>query len=213
MYEPYMMLLLYKNQGTLYIEKAAIENHKLQSFVPLRKAEMLKLANNIGISHKCYLSGRMTDTIVFYKPEHEFMLAWRYEKGEANLFYDPKLNIKDGIKKLPFILFIVKDDKLITYAYKEWKEDETILYYLPLHNIHSGNDVCMGNVSLKYTSNDSFKTFIAKIEYLFFTLKGTSIHNSRAFPTNINILHTQIDEVFPIDELVPIGKKLKHILK
>ncbi len=208
-----MMLLLYQNRGILYIEKAAIRNHKLQNFVPLRKSEMLKLANNIGISHKTYLSGPLQSNIVFYRPENDFILAWRYEKGEAHLFYAEQLNIKNGIKKLPFILFIIKNEKLYVYAYKEWEDHDTQLYYLPLHNVHSGNDVCMGNVNMKYTSNDTFKSFIAKIEYLFFALRGTSIHNSNAFPSNINTLHNEIDDVFPIDKLVPITKKLNQILK
>lgn len=212
--EPYLILILYKNNDELsYIEKANIVDNKAKAFTPLTKQDISKLSKELGNISLSLLGGLMPKTVAYYKPINVFTFAWRYEKKEANLKYGDTLNIKNGIKKLPFILFMILDETLYAWAYKTWKDYDTDLYYLPLHNIHEDNSVCMGSVNLKPVKSDNFETYIKRLEYLFFELKGTAIHNSKAFETNINTLHKNIHTSFPVNQLIKVkNTKFKNII-
>lgn len=75
------------------------------------------------------------------------ILVWRTEKHKQQLLFSKNTEIASGEAEVPNMIW-KWDGSLEIYAYKEWKEMDTKLFYVPLPNTNQGG-VCLGNVKIK----------------------------------------------------------------
>jgi hypothetical protein len=153
-----------------------------------------------------YLGGNLDGMIVYYKPVL-FTLHWRYESKSEELYYKNDLDIQNGARPIPKLLFKYVYGRLSVFAYKEWNGENTVFYHAPFHNIYSNGGVCMGSAGsrIKVLKNDTFKTFTHRVSKLFFLVPGSEIHNK--WHMNLNSFHKELItmDTFPEHILEPIN--------
>ncbi len=188
-------------------------NGKCGASAIAQKQDLKRLSEIISKESQNLICGEIASELVYLDLNTKTFI-WRCEDEKRELFYGDYLNIGNGERPIPKLLFKYQNDTLYVYAYKEWKGlNDTILYHAPFHNIYNDGKICMGNARIKILRNDDFKTFITRLTFLFFRNPGTELHHT--LYGNLNNFHIDLKNMnaFPESVLIQIEDKTKSILK
>jgi len=102
--------------------------------------------------------------------------AWTVPGKKRPVYFDKGLKIKDGSIPYPNMLFVVKDESLYIYIYKEAElTARTKLYRAPFLNTYAEGNVCLGNTNMKAIKKaTTFEEFIKGWENMYFNSKFSS---------------------------------------
>lgn len=190
------------------LEKTKIINGKLGAATLLQNRDLKNIASIFNTKEDQYLIKGEIPSELVYLDIANTVFIWRCELQKAELYYKDELNIENGIRPIPKLLFKFKSNELHVYAYKKWEGlKQTKLFHAPFHNVYENGRICMGSVKMKIQKMDTFDSFIKRLQFLFFRNPGSEIHNTKM--SNINTFHIALKECnsFPISQLVPYEGK------
>lgn len=209
-YKPWRILSIYQSEKSSdsYLEVAKMyPNGKIGAFSPLSSQMVTAIAKVLKTSNFNVPHGLIPPNLVYYNPS-PFKIQWRCELKKAHLYYKKDLNIKDGIRPIPNLLFTYTNDNLNVRAYIKWNGIKTKFYHAPFHNIYINGGICMGRTNLKYVNSDTIETYINRLQTLFFLIPGSEIHYSYG-NVNINSLHIELLDKTSFENkiLIPFNNK------
>lgn len=200
-----------------YLELHPInEKGKMGAGIPVTREFMNEIASSYSDTTSQMPHGILPENLLYAdtrKGQEKYI--WFNPPGKRQMFFHKELNMKDGEYNLPGLIYIVSEGKLCMYAFKGKKPGEnTELFLAPFFNA-SSTYVCLGSSNLEKPQSPSFKELLEYWEKRFW-LSEFSHLSSEGNPTEHNlvrVLENAAKAPFDLNELKPIKRKLKEILK
>ena len=154
-FTPKVAIIAYSQGGEYnehYLESRKIKKnsggYEMLEGTPLTKkllAELLEKIDPIALE-KTYCKGLLPQNLLAFNNENaEPTVIWYLKASQRHLSFSKGL-AKNGLMKLPALIFMLKGTALSVWAIKTNNPNEdTILYDAPFYNIYQGGKVCMGN--------------------------------------------------------------------
>ncbi len=221
LYRPKAALIAYEGENTknneYFLELRPIDgNGMMGEAIPVTYGFMNDIAANFTEAHNGVPRGILPKNLLFAdtrKGSEKYI--WSNPPGKRMMYFVPNLGIENAEFHVPGVIYIAKESTLAIYAYKDKKlSDNTPLYAAPFFNT-SKDSVCLGAAKLKKPSNPTYTELLEYWEKKFWLTEFSHL-GSHGNPTKGNlVLVTQAakDTAFNTDELKPVNKKLKDILK
>lgn len=179
-----------------------------------RSAETLVKELVLEDSAECLLNSFIPSSVFYIKTS--LIAHTYYFKTDARqqvMLFSSRLNsLESGSYAIPNLIWRVNEGSLHLFAYKEWKDEETELFFAPFANI-SNHKVCTGVTIPNRFSNLS--EMVSEVQRLFWDTSFT--HATTSFVTKGNFAsawNRQKDkEKFDYTILQPAKQKLKDICK
>lgn len=221
LYRPKAALIAYQGENSInneyFLELRPIDsNGVMGEAIPVTYEFMNEIAANFSEAHNGIPTGILPENLLFAdtRKGHEKYI-WSNPARKRMMYFIPNLGIENAEYNVPGIVYIAKESSLAVYAYKDKKlSDKTELYAAPFFNT-SKESVCLGVAKLKKPSNPAYSGLLEYWEKKFWLTEFSHL-GSGGNPTKNNlVLVTKAakDEKFNLDELKPVNKKLKDILK
>lgn len=210
-----------ENGSEFYLESHSIVKGKVMEGKPLSRGMLDRLVKAIKPSkgHNSFrgFEGLIPSNVLHYSfDDSKVKLIWVAAAGKRQLFFSDALQIPDGEASLPPLLFSVNDRDLEVFALTSEKVTlESPLFVAPFHNTSDCGEVCIGTA--KRPSKDlSAEALMKGWENTFFNSRFSHANGTIAdkLKTNLNVLWADLiksGNLFPIDILVPNGKKVKSL--
>lgn len=221
LYRPKAALIAYQGENTksneYFLELRQIDrNGVMGEAIPVTYNFMNEIAANYSEAHNGVPAGRLPKNLLFSdtrKGSEKYI--WLNPPGKRMMYFIPNLGIENAEYHVPGIIYVAKESSLAVYAYKDKKlSDNTELFAAPFFNT-SKESVCLGAAKLKKPSNPTYCELLEYWEKKFWLTEFSHL-GSNGNPTKNNlVLVTKAakNEEFKLDELKPLNKKLKDILK
>lgn len=218
---PRAALIAYNGENTrshdYFLELREINDKGLMGeAIPVTYNFMNDIAANFSETHNGIPSGVLPENLLFAdtrKGSEKYI--WSNSPRKRMMYFIPGLGIENAEYHIPGIIYAAKESTLAIYAYKDKKlSDNTELYVAPFFNT-SKESVCLGVAKLKKPTNPTWSGLLEYWEKKFWLTEFSHL-GSNGNPTKSNlVLVTKAarDKTFNLDELKPINKKLKDILK
>ena len=219
---PRAALIAYKcnmeSDDTHYLELRAIDAHgRMMEGTPVTEEFMNELALNYTGVESNKPHGRIPRTMLYAdnrKGSEKYV--WYDSPRKRMMYFTEKLNIDDGEYYAPGLIYEASDSSLKVYSYKGNKvpaEDEA-LFRGPFFNV-SDSSVCLGSARVKKPDDPTFESVVAYWEKMFWMSKFSHLYGSISPTVDNLILVTKAakDKPFDLDQLKPIDKTLKDILR
>lgn len=222
-FEPYASIIAYKTEGeygnqSYYLEHRKIRNGKMGVGKPLTEDMLrniiLKLkttSDQLDLS----IHGVVPSNVLYCDTRIESdRLVWWRGPEERYLYFQEGLEIPSGKMKVPGLVYEVRRNGLMVYAFKG-KKPSKLLYHAPFMNV--SDYVCLGNAKVKKPTERTFEKVIAYWEKMFWNSEFS--HILGANPVNGNLATItkhciESGDPFPEDALkLYKGKKLNDLLK
>jgi PRTRC genetic system protein B len=187
---PVSAIIVYSQGGNYnehYLESRQIVNNQMQEGVPLTKKLLAGMLESIDPKKleevKC--TGFLPRNLLAYNNDNaQATVIWYLKESERNLVFSERLNIKEGLMKLPMIVFKLVGNSLSVFAVKaNHITQNTVLYHAPFFNVYDNGSICMGNAKIE-KSND-VQELMENAENAFFQSKFTELHGQA--PINGNL--------------------------
>lgn len=221
LYRPKAALIAYQGENAknneYFLELRPIDNNGvIGEAIPVTYEFMNEIAANFSEAHNGIPTGVLPEHLLFAdtRKGHEKYI-WSNPARKRMMYFVPNLGIENAEYNVPGIVYIAKESSLAVYAYKDKKlSDNTELFAAPFFNT-SKESVCLGAAKLKKSSNPTYTELLEYWEKKFWLTEFSHL-GSGGNPTKSNlVLVTKAakDASFNPDELKPVNKKLKDILK
>ncbi len=140
--------------------------------------------------------------------------VWFNPPGRRTMYFTSALNIPDGEYHVPGVVYHVKDEKLMIYAYTgNSPSPDSVLYEAPFFNIY-GYGVCMGSAKLDKPEDPSHKQMLEYWEKKFWNSKFSHLGAGNPVDGNLVLLTKKAKNApFPENKLKPLKIILKDLLK
>ena len=221
LYRAKAALIAYQGENAtcneFYLELRPIdEDGVMGESIPVTYDFMNKIAANFSEAHNGTPSGILPDNLLFAdtrKGSEKYI--WSNPARKRMMFFVEKLGMENAEYNVPGIVYIAEESSLSMYAYKDIElSDKTELFAAPFFNT-SKTSVCLGAAKLQKPTNPTYTELLNYWEKKYWMTEFSHL-SSDGNPTKSNlILVTKAakNEKFNLDELKPINKKLKDILK
>ena len=218
---PKAALIAYQGEQTksldYFLELREIdENGVMGEAIPITFGFMNEIAANYSEAHSGIPTGILPENLLYAdtrKGSEKYI--WYNPPCKRMMYFVPKLGIDNNEYYVPGVIYIAKEHGLAIYAYKDKKLTEnTELYAAPFFNT-SKDSVCLGSAKLKKPTNPTYSELLEYWEKKFWLTEFSHL-GGNGNPTKSNlVLVTKAakDKEFNTDELKPLNKKLKDILK
>lgn len=141
---------------------------------------------------------------------------WRSEPGIKDIFFTKQSNIKSHKYHVPGLVWFLENE-LSIYAYKEWKELKTELFYAPFLNV-SKEVVCLG------TANEYVSASLRNAHCFTDTIKALEIGFWNSYFSHTGTFNKQISGSFidyysraktaiPYELLTPANILLENLIQ
>lgn len=184
--------------------------------IPVTYDFMNDIAANFSKAHNGTPTGIIPRNLLFSdtrKGAEKYI--WSNPARKRMMYFIPKLGIENAEYHVPAIVYVAKESGLAVYAYKDTKlTDNTELFAAPFFNT-SKESVCLGAAKLKRPSNPTYTELLEYWEKKFWLTEFSHLGGSGNPTKNNLVLVTKAakEQKFNLDELKPLNKKLKDILK
>lgn len=136
------------------------------------------------------------------------------QRAHKQKLYFKMDQLKSGSYIVPNLLFHQKGDSLYVYAFKEFKNDKTVLFHAPFPNLSSDGNMCFGNIeSLSRCKCTTFKAHLDHLKKVFWDTYFT--HDSGQLVRGVNyiqLMKSLVDTETPFPEEYLLQSKVKlHI--
>lgn len=218
---PRAALIAYKGENTkstdYFLELREINNQGVMGeAIPVTYKFMYEISAGFSEAHNGTPTGLIPGNLLFAdtrKGSEKYI--WYNHPQKRMMYFVTSLNMENCEYHVPGIIYIAKESSLSVYAFKDKKlSDKTELFAAPFFNT-STNGVCLGTAKLKKPTNPTYVELLEYWEKRFWLTEFSHL-GGNGNPTKGNlVLVTKAakDEKFNPDELKPINKKLKDILK
>ena len=213
-FTPKMAIIAYSQGGEYnehYLESRKIKKnsggYEMLEGTPLTKkllAELLEKIDPIALE-KTYCKGLLPQNLLAFNNENaEPTVIWYLKASERHLSFTKGL-AKDGLMKLPALVFMLKGTTLSVWAIKTNNPNEdTVLYSAPFHNIYGDGKVCMG--SAKTYKFKEVHSIMKNWEDAFFQSKFTHLNRESPIVGNLTtFINRQIKGKLPFDKNVLVA--------
>ena len=192
------------HQGdSYYLETRRIHKGRMMEGVPMTKNALSKIVSEIKTEDidQVYCKGFLPSNLLYQgKNNLSVKLIWYVKSSWQNLSFSKSLGIKNGIMKVPTLIFKLNGSGLSIFATKsDNPKKDSLLYQAPFHNIFSGGDVCMG--SAKVVKSNEINEIMKNYEKAFFQSKFTHLQ-SQGSPIKGN-LNTMMNSCIEIKAALP----------
>lgn len=208
------------HQGdSYYLETRRIHKGRMMEGVPMTKDALSKIVSEIKTAEidKIYCKGFLPKNLLYQgKNNLNVELIWYVKSSWQTLSFSKSLGIKNGIMKVPTLIFKLKGSELFVFAIKsDSPKESSLLYQAPFHNVFSGGNICMG--SAKVVKSNEINEIMRNYEKAFFQSKFTHLqHQGSPIKGNLNTTMNSCIELhaaLPKSLLKRQGKmKLKDLL-
>lgn len=219
MMQPKAALIAYENseEKSCFLELRTINDKgQMSEGMPVTYDFMNSLAENFSQVHNGTPYGILPDNLLYAdsrKGREKYI--WHTPPQRRMMYFKQTLHIENAEYNLPGVVYVVANDKMEIYAYKGDKPDErTELFAAPFFNV-SGASVCLGSANLEKPTNPTYTDLLDYWEKRFWLTEFSHL-GSGGNPTKSNlVLVTKAahDAPFNLDELKPLNKTLKTILR
>jgi len=213
-FTPKVAIIAYSQGGEYnehYLESRKIKKnsggYEMLEGTPLTKkllAELLEKIDPIALE-KTYCKGLLPQNLLAFNNENaEPTVIWYIKASERNLVFTKGL-AKDGLMKLPALVFMLKGRSLHVWAIKTNNpKEDTILYSAPFHNIYADSRVCMGNA--KTYKFKEVHSIMKNWEDAFFSSKFSHLGGHSPIKGNLTtFIKRQIKGKLPFDKNVLVA--------
>lgn len=221
LYRPKAALIAYQGENSIsneyFLELRPIDaSGAMGEAIPVTHSFMNEIAANFSEAHNGIPSGVLPENLLFVdtrKGAEKYI--WSNPARKRMMYFIKNLGVENAEYNVPGIIYVAKESTLAVYAYKDKKlSDNTELFAAPFFNT-SKESVCLGAAKLKKPSNPTYSELLEYWEKKFWLTEFSHLGGG-GNPTKSNlVLVTKAakDEKFNLDELKPLNKKLKDILK
>jgi PRTRC genetic system protein B len=221
LYRPKAALIAYQGENArtseYFLELRQIDKKGvMREAMPVTYSFMNEIAANFSEAYSGTPSGSIPENLLFAdtRKGHEKYIWWNPPRKRM-MYFVRNLGIENAEYHMPGIIYIARESGLCVYAYKDKKPKESSeLFQAPFFNT-SKDSVCLGAAKLKKPSNPAFRDLLEYWEKKFWLTEFSHLGGG-GNPTKSNlVLVTKAarDKDFDTDELKPVNKKLKDILK
>lgn len=205
------------NNDSYFLELRTIgDNGKMSEGMPVTYDFMNAIAKNFSEIHNGTPYGIIPSNMLYADSRKGFeRYVWYNPPKRRMMYFKGSLHIENAEYNLPGVVYVVANDSMEIYAYKGDKpDDDTELFAAPFFNV-SGASVCLGSAKLDRPTNPTYTELIAYWEKRFWLTEFSHLGGG-GNPTKSNlVLVTKAahDAPFDLDELKPLNKTLKTILR
>lgn len=219
MMQPKAALIAYENsqEKSCFLELRTIGNDgKMSEGMPVTYDFMNSIAENFSQIHSGTPFGLLPSNLLYAdsRKGHEKYI-WHNPPQRRMMYFKQTLNVENAEYNLPGVVYVVTGERMEIYAYKGDKpEERTELFAAPFFNV-SGASVCLGSAKLDKPTNPTYADLLNYWEKRFWLTEFSHL-GSGGNPTKSNlVLVTKAahDAPFNLDELKPLNKTIKNILR
>jgi len=221
LYRPKAALIAYQGENAktdeYFLELRQINKTGVMGeAIPVTYSFMNDIAANFSEAYSGIPSGILPGNLLFAdtRKGHEKYIWWNPPRKRM-MYFVRNLGIENAEYHVPGIIYIAKENALSVYACKDKKPKESSdLFQAPFFNT-SRESVCLGAAKLHKPANPSYAGLLEYWEKKFWLTEFSHLGGG-GNPTRSNlVLVTKAakDKDFNTEELKPINKKLKDILK
>lgn len=219
MMQPRAALIAYENSEDKnhFLELRAIdESGKMGEGVPVTYEFMNSIAENYSEIHNGTPFGILPSNLLYAdsRKGHEKYI-WYNPPQKRMMYFKQVLHIENAEYNLPGVIYVAHNDTLQIYAYKGDEPNEsTELFAAPFFNVTVAS-VCLGSAKLEKPTNPTYTDLLTYWEKRFWLTEFSHLGGG-GNPTKSNlVLVTKAarDAAFNLDELKPLNKTLKTILR
>jgi PRTRC genetic system protein B len=222
---PFKALIFYKKEQNYdlkyYTEIADIEHQEITTKRPLSESEYLNLVRIIDSKEKkkrakeqalfSFNSYIKRNIISFKVIKNRLEVCWTIPAHKNNFLFKQQV----GKLNYPNLLFKVKHQSLMVYAYKGTINDKTILYKAPFPNIYDGGGMCFGNINVRDLIVKDVSKLILNFEDSFFNSGFNALESANRTKSNTFELLKRLmasGDKFPTNELVKTNKRVYDVI-
>ena len=228
LYHPAAAIVVFQpdnNDNELYLEHYDMdENGCPVNPRPLSVKEAQGLAKALDTKKaaaKAFLKpkGLLPSCLLHINPSEDGSVLWYTKPQTQKLYFSESLGLASQELSLPALVCAANKNRLFVYALtiKGKPSLSTPLFNAPFFNLYRNGNVCMGSVNVRISQSATLEEFIHAWQgYFFGSYFSHLIDGHNPVKGNLISLYQSLAEtgsVFPVEELVPNTKQLKHLLR
>jgi PRTRC genetic system protein B len=227
LYHPAAAIVVFKPEGQdndLYLEHYDMdENGCPVNPRPLSVKEAQGLSKALDTrkeAAKAFLKpkGLLPSHVLHINPSENGSVVWYTKPQSLKLHFTESLGIASQELPLPALVWAADKTRLFVFALKGKSKPRlnTPLFNAPFFNLYRNGNVCMGSVDVRISQSATLEDFTAAWEgYFFGSYFSHLIDGHNPVAGNLISLYQSLagTGTFPVEELVPTAKQLKHVLR
>jgi len=228
LYHPAAAIVVFKpenNANDLYLEHYDMDENGCPvnaRALSVKEAQVLaKALDTRKAAAKAFLKskGLLPSCVLHINPAEDGSVVWYTKPQTQKLYFSESLGIASQELPLPALVWTANKSRLFVYAVatKGKPRLSTPLFNAPFFNLYHNGNVCMGSVDVRISQSAALEEFITAWEgYFFGSYFSHFIGGHNPVKGNLISLYQSLAEtgsVFPVEELVPNNKQLKHLLR
>lgn len=219
MMQPKAALIAYENseEKNYFLELRTIDNNgKMSEGMPVTYEFMNAIAENYSEIHSGTPFGIIPSNLLYAdsRKGHE-KYVWYNPPQRRMMYFKQSLNVENAEYNLPGVVYVTTNDRLDIYAYKGDKpEERTELFAAPFFNV-TGASVCLGSTKLEKPTNPTYTDLLEYWEKRFWLTEFSHLGggNNPSVSNLVLVTKAAHNAPFNLEELKPLGKTLKNILR
>ena len=228
LYHPAAAIVVFKpddNENELYLEHYDMdENGCPVNPRPLTVKEAQGLSKALDTKKeaaKAFLKpkGLLPSNVLHINPAENGSMVWFTKPQARKLHFTESLGMASQELPLPALVWLADKSRLFVFALKGKGKPRgnTPLFNAPFFNLYRNGNVCMGSVDVRISQSASLEEFMAAWEgYFFGSYFSHLIDGHNPVAGNLISLYQSLagtGSPFPVEELIPNDKQLKHLLR
>lgn len=163
--------------------------------------------------------GLLPSNMLHVNPAENGSVVWYTKPQARKLYFTESLGIASQELPLPALVWAADKSRLFIFALKGKGKPflNTPLYNAPFFNLYRNGNVCMGSVDVRIRQSATLEDFTAAWEgYFFGSYFSHLIDGHNPVKGNLISLYQSLagtGSPFPVEQLIPNNRQLKHLLR